>query len=162
MTIEFGGTPPEAANAPWDGRFSWKSDSNGKPFVATSNQGIGASLWWPCKDHPYDEPDDGQLLSINLPESLIAVGNGRLVSTESLGNGTKTFVWRVVSPINNYGVNINIGDYVNFSEKYPGEKGELDLDYWVLRENEEKARKQFKDVPRTIEAFEHWFGPYPL
>ena len=162
LTIEFEGTPPEAANAPWDGGFSWKIDSNGKPFVATSNQGIGASLWWPCKDHAYDEPDDGQLLSINVPKELTAVGNGRLIKTNIEDNGTKTFVWRVVNPINNYGINVNIGDYVNFSEKYQGEKGELDLDYWVLRENEEKAKKQFKDVPRTIEAFEHWFGPYPF
>lgn len=162
LTIEFGGIPPEAANAPWDGGFSWKTDSNSQPFVATSNQGIGASLWWPCKDHAYDEPDDGQTLRINVPKELTAVGNGRLIETILEENDTKTFVWQVVNPINNYGINVNIGDYVNFSEKYQGERGELDLDYWVLRENEEKARIQFKDVPRTIEAFEHWFGPYPF
>lgn len=162
LHIEFEGIPLEAARAPWDGGFSWKEDSNGKPFVATSNQGIGASLWWPCKDHAYDEPNDGQILRINVSGELIAVGNGRLTNTEEVGNGTKTFVWKVVNPINNYGVNINIGDYVNFSETFKGENGELDLDYWVLKENEDKAREQFKDAPRTIEAFEHWFGPYPF
>ena len=162
LHIEFEGEPLEAARAPWEGGFSWKEDSNRKPFVATSNQGIGASLWWPCKDHAYDEPDDGQLLRINVTRELIGVGNGRLIKTDELPDGTKTFVWEVVNPINNYGVNINIGDYVNFSETYKGEKGDLDLDYWVLRENLEKARKQFKDAPRTIEAFEHWFGPYPF
>ena len=162
LHIEFEGVPLEAARAPWDGGFSWKEDSNGKPFVATSNQGIGASLWWPCKDHAYDEPDKGQILRINVANELIAVGNGRLINAEELGDGTKTFVWKVVNPINNYGVNINIGDYVNFSEIYKGEKGNLDLDYWVLKENEQKAREQFKDAPRTIEAFEHWFGPYPF
>ena len=163
ITIEFAGTPLEAANAPWDGGFSWKNDSNGKPFVATSNQVIGASLWWPCKDHAYDEPDEGQLFSINVPEDLIAVSNGRLVSTETRDNGTKTFIWKVINPINNYGTSINIGEYVNFKDTYRGEQGDLDMDFWVLRENEEKAREHFGDqVPKTLEAFEHWFGPYPF
>jgi len=162
LTIEFEGTPPEAANAPWDGGFSWEKDANGKPFVATSNQGIGASLWWPCKDHGYDEPDEGQIIRINVPAGLTAVGNGRLIDTQTEDNGTKTFAWKVMNPINNYGVNVNVGDYINFSEKYNGEKGELDMDYWVLRENETKARQHFKEAKRTIEAFEHWFGPYPF
>ncbi len=162
LSIEFEGIPVEAVNAPWDGGFSWKMDSNGKAFVATSNQGIGASLWWPCKDHPYDEPDDGQLLSINVPQDLIAVGNGRLMKEEKFADGSQTFVWKVVNPINNYGVNINIGDYVNFSEVFKGENGDLDMDYWVLRENEDKAREQFKDAPRTLEALEYWFGPFPF
>jgi len=70
--------------------------------------------------------------------------------------------WKVVHPINNYGVNINIGDYVHFSEKYKGKKGVLDCDYYVVSYNLEKAKKQFKEVSRTLEAFEYWFGPYPF
>ena len=161
LEISFEGVPRVAANAPWDGGFTWVTDSNGKPFVATSNQGIGASIWWPCKDHGYDEPDEGLLLSITVPDSLVAVGNGRLHDTIEQED-TKTFVWKVINPINNYGVNINIGDYVHFSEVFSGENGPLDLDYWVLRENLEKAKAQFKQVPMTIEAFEYWFGPYPF
>lgn len=162
ISIEFEGVPTEAKNAPWDGGFTWTTDSNGKPFIANANQGIGASIWWPCKDHGYDEPDNGLLLSIKVPGDLVAVGNGRLQHQKLDKMGNQMFVWKVVNPINNYGVNINIGDYVNFSEKYQGEKGELDMDYWVLRENEEKAKVQFKDALRTIEAFEYWFGPYPF
>jgi aminopeptidase N len=162
LTVTFEGKPRAAKNAPWDGGFTWTKDSNGKPFVANSNQGIGASIWWPNKDHGYDEPDNGLLLRITVPQGLVAVGNGRLQETTSAEQGEQTFVWKVINPINNYGVNVNIGDYVNFSEKFAGEKGELNLDYWVLRENEDKAREQFKEVPRTIEAFEHWFGPYPF
>lgn len=161
LTIHFSGTPRVARNPPWDGGFTWQKDSNGNHFIANSNQGIGSSIWWPNKDHPADEPDTGVDLAITIPSNLVAVGNGRLISSEENGN-TKTWHWRVVNPINNYGINVNIGDYVNFSEKYKGEKGELDLDYWVLRENEIKAKEQFKQVPMMMKAFEHWFGPYPF
>ena len=161
IVLTFSGKPQEAKNAPWDGGFSWKKDGNGKPFIATSNQGIGASIWWPNKDHAYDEPDNGMTMAFTAPAELTVVGNGRLVKTEDNGN-TKTWHWQVVNPINNYGVNINIGDYVNFSEAYDGEKGPLDMDYWVLSENLEKAKSQFKQAPKMMEAFEHWFGPYPF
>jgi aminopeptidase N len=161
ITVYFSGNPPEARNAPWDGGFSWKKDSNGKDFIATSNQGIGASIWWPNKDHYYDEPDQGITMSITAPKDLMDVSNGRL--TKVIDNGdTKTWVWDVVNPINNYGVNINIGDYVHFGEKFEGLKGELDMDYYVLRENEELAREQFTQAPLMMQAFEYWFGPYPF
>lgn len=162
IKIEYSGKPPEAKNAPWDGGFSWKKDANQKHFIATSCQGIGASLWWPCKDHMYDEPDNGMIISVNVPGDLIAVSNGRLKSEKKEKNKTKTFTWEVVNPINNYGVNINIGDYVHFSEKYAGEKGPLDMDYWVLRSNLDKAKVHFEDAKRMMKAFEYWFGPYPF
>ena len=161
LVINYGGNPVEAIRPPWDGGITWATDENGIPFIASSCQGIGASVWWPCKDHMYDEPDS-MLISVNVPDNLINVSNGRLRSTDKLDNGTKTWHWFVSSPINNYGVNINIGDYVHFEEKYQGEKGELDIDYYVLRDNLEKAKKQFADVKRMLEAFEHWFGPYPF
>ncbi|MCK5147054.1 hypothetical protein KAR48_09880 [bacterium] len=115
----------------------------------------------PCKDHPADEPDS-MLMSINVPVHLTDVSNGRLRRIDDHYDGTRTFHWFVSNPINHYGVNINIGDYVHFGEVYKGEKGPLDCDYWVLRENLEKARVHFKDVPRMLAAFEHWFGPYPF
>lgn len=160
LEVSFEGHPKEAINAPWDGGFSWKKDNNGNHFVATSNQGLGASVWWPCKDHMYDEVDS-MLISINVPKELMDVSNGRLKSVEQFGD-TKTYHWIVKSPINNYGVNINIGDYVNFSEKYDGENGFLDMDYYVLRDNLEKAKVHFNDAPKMMKAFEHWFGPYPF
>lgn len=162
IKIEYSGKPLAAKNAPWDGGFSWKKDANQKHFIATSCQGIGASLWWPCKDHMYDEPDNGMIISVNVPGDLIAVSNGRLKSEKKEKNKTKTFTWEVVNPINNYGVNINIGDYVHFSEKYAGEKGPLDMDYWVLRSNLDKAKVHFEDAKRMMKAFEYWFGPYPF
>ncbi|SCY42101.1 Peptidase family M1 [Nonlabens sp. Hel1_33_55] len=161
VEIFYEGTPREARNAPWDGGFSWKKDKNGNHFIATSNQGLGASVWWPNKDHMYQEVDSMRI-AVNVPNKLMNVSNGRLKGIVPLLDGTTTYVWQVENPINNYGVNINIGDYVNFSEVYKGEKGDLDMDYYVLSYNLEKAKKQFKDAPRMMEAFEHWFGPYPF
>ncbi|MFV1883719.1 MAG: M1 family metallopeptidase [Balneola sp.] len=161
LEVQFGGQPLVAPRAPWDGGITWTRDQNGNPFVASANQKIGASIWWPNKDHPYDEVDS-MLISVTIPEDLVDVSNGRLRSMDENGNGTKTWNWFVSNPINSYGVNINIGDYVNFKEIYEGEKGELDMDYWVLSYNKEKAIAQFADAPRTIEALEYWFGPYPF
>ena len=161
LFIEFDGKPKVSVRPPWDGGVSWKTDENGLPFIANANQGDGASLWWPCKDHPYDEPDS-MLISITVPDPLTNVSNGRLRKLEQNHDGTNTSHWFVSNPINNYGVNINVGDYIHFGEIYKGEKGNLDCDYWVLSYNEEKAREQFKQVPMMLEAFEHWFGPYPF
>ena len=161
VVVSFGGEPKEAVNPPWDGGITWKKDRNGKDFIASSCQGLGASVWWPCKDHMYDEVENMQI-SVNVPGNLTDVSNGRLKSVKKEKNGTKTFNWYVSNPINNYGVNINIGDYVNFSEKYKGEKGDLDCSYYVLRDNLALAKEQFKDVPKMLKAFENWFGPYPF
>ncbi len=160
LTIFYSGYPKEAVRAPWDGGFSWKKDSNGNHFIATSCQGLGASVWWPNKDHMYDEVDS-MAISVKVPKALMNISNGRLRKVEE-DTTTKTYHWFVNNPINNYGVNVNIGDYVHFDEKYMGEKGELDLDYYVLPENLEKAKEQFKQTPMMLEAFEHWFGPYPF
>nr|WP_246020092.1 M1 family metallopeptidase [Muriicola soli] len=160
LIISYAGKPKEAENAPWDGGFSWKTDDNGHPFVATSCQGLGASIWWPNKDHMYDEVDS-MAIRVTVPKNLVAVANGRLKKiTEN--SETTSFDWYVSNPINNYGVNVNVGDYVHFEDTYQGEKGVLDLSYYVLRDNLEKAKKQFEQVPLMLNAFEHWFGPYPF
>ena len=161
LKVQFFGKPKKAVRAPWDGGISWTRDKNGNPFVASSNQGIGASIWWPNKDHAYDEPDS-MLMSITVRDDLMNVSNGRLRKEVDNYDGTKTWHWFVSNPINNYGVNINIGDYVHFEQIYEGEKGELDMDFYVLSYNLEKANEQFADAPRTMEAFEYWFGPYPF
>jgi aminopeptidase N len=161
VEIYYEGKPREAVRAPWDGGISWKKDNNGIDFIASSCQGLGASVWWPNKDHMYDEVDSMKI-SVNVPKHLMNISNGRLQSVEEQENGTTTYNWVVTNPINNYGVNINIGDYIHFSEVYEGEKGPLDMDYYVLRDNLEKAKKQFKDASKMMKAFEHWFGPYPF
>ena len=160
VKVYYEGNPKEAVRAPWDGGLSWTRDSNGKHFAATSCQGIGASIWWPNKDHMYDEVDS-MLISVNIPKGLMNISNGRLKKIEEFED-TNTYHWYVSNPINNYGVNINIGDYVEFSEVYEGEKGKLDMIYYVLRDNIERAKTQFKDAVKMMDAFEYWFGPYPF
>ena len=155
------GKPKEAVRAPWDGGISWKKDSNGNHFVASSCQGLGASVWWPNKDHMYDEVDSMDI-SVTIPKDLMNVSNGRLKSIIDNKDETITTNWHVSNPINNYGVNINIGDYANFYEVFDGEKGDLDMNYYVLKDNLEKAKEHFKDAPKMMKAFEHWFGPYPF
>ena len=157
VVVYYSGHPKEAIRAPWDGGFSWKKDKNGNDFVSTSCQGLGASVWWPNKDHMYDS----MKISVTVPKNLMDVSNGRLIGVDE-HEKTKTFHWFVSNPINNYGVNVNIGDYVHFGEKYEGEKGTLDMDYYVLKDNLDKAKEQFKQAPKMMEAFEYWFGPYPF
>ena len=160
IVVHYEGNPKEAIRAPWDGGFSWKKDANGNDFVATSCQGLGASVWWPCKDHMYDEVESMRI-SVTVPSHLMDVSNGRLESVKNHGE-TTTYNWFVDNPINNYGINVNIGDYAHFSEVYDGEKGALDMDYYVLKDHLEKAKKHFTDAPKMMKAFEHWFGPYPF
>ena len=162
VVVHYEGLPREAIRAPWDGGLGWKKDKNGQHFIATSCQGLGASVWWPCKDHMYDEVDSMRI-SVEVPENLADVSNGRLKGIDhNKQKKTRTYHWEVTNPINNYGVNLNIGDYVSWEETYAGEKGTLDITYWALRSDEQKARKQFEEVPRMLKAFEHWFGPYPF
>jgi aminopeptidase N len=161
VIVHFSGSPKISRQPPWDGGLTWTKDTNGKEFIATTCQGDGASLWWPCKDHMYDEPDSMHITA-TVPDHLVAVSNGRLLSTKQNEDQTKTYSWFVSNPISNYVINLNIGDYVQFSEVYEGEKGPLDCSYYVLRDNLEKAKVHFKEVGRMLQAFEHWFGPYPF
>lgn len=161
--VYFKGKPGEAVNPPWDGGWVWAKDEKGRPWVTAACQGLGASIWYPCKDHQSDEPDSGASLSITAPDSLVAVGNGRLKNKKTNNNGNTTWQWQVVNPINNYNIIPYIGKYVNWTEIYKGEKGNLDCSYWVLDYNLDKAKKQFgRDVKPMLQCFENWFGPYPF
>jgi aminopeptidase N len=161
IELQFAGKPREAVRPPWDGGWIWKKDNLSRPWMSVACQGLGASVWYPCKDHQSDEPDSGAILSITVPDTLMAIGNGRLVDS-SAANGLKTYTWKVVNPINNYNIIPSIGKYVNWKETFAGEKGPLDCSYWVLDYNLEKAKEQFKQAPEMLKCFEHWFGPYPF
>ncbi|MEP6675806.1 MAG: M1 family metallopeptidase [Ferruginibacter sp.] len=161
LTLFYHGRPRVAVRPPWDGGAIWKKDKNKNPWVTIACQGLGASVWYPCKDHQHDEPDSAEM-HITCPDSLMCVGNGRYRGKISNNDGTATYDWAVVNPINNYCIIPYIGKYVHFGEVFKGEKGDLDMDYWVLDYNLEKAKTQFKDAPRMMKAFEFWFGPYPF
>ena len=161
LTIYYHGKPRIAKNPPWDGGLIWTKDSSGNPWVTIACQGLGASVWYPCKDIQSDEPDSAEM-HITCPDTLVCVGNGRQRGKTVNGDGTATYDWAVVNPINNYCIIPYIGKYVHFGEIYKGEKGNLTMDYWVLAYNLEKAKKQFLDAGRMMKAFEYWFGPYPF
>jgi aminopeptidase N len=161
ILLKYGGKPVVSKRPPWSGGITWVHDNRNLPFIASSCQGDGASLWWPCKDHMYDEPDS-MLITVTVPDNLMDVSNGRLRSVIKNNDRTTTYNWFVANPINNYGVNINVGDYVHFGEIFNGENGPLTCDYYVLRDDLEKAKAQFTQAPMMLKAFEHWFGPYPF
>ena len=52
-----------------------------------------------------------------------------------------------------------IGKYSHFNEVYNGEKGLLDLDYWVMTYNKDKAVKQFADVTRMLRPLNTGLAP---
>jgi aminopeptidase N len=162
IRLKFEGKPRVAVNPPWDGGWIWTKDKQGSPWMTVADEGLGASVWFPCKDHLYDEPDSGVVMSITAADSLVAIGNGRLREKKSNANGTTTWTWAVVNPINSYDIIPYIGKYVNWSEQYKGLAGNLDCNFWVLDYNLEKAKPQFKQVDTMLDAFEYWYGPYPF
>jgi aminopeptidase N len=162
LALAYKGTPVIARRPPWDGGWIFQKDKKGRPWMSAACQGLGASVWYPCKDHQSDEPDSGATLLITVPDTLVAVGNGRLISKKSYNPGMLTWKWEVKNPINNYNIIPYIGKYVTWHETYAGEKGNLDCDYWVLDYELDKAKEQFKQVPGMLRCFEYWMGPYPF
>lgn len=162
IVVNYYGKPTVAKRAPWDGGFTWSHDNNGRPWIAVSCEGMGASSWWPCKDYLGDEPDSMHI-ACNVPEDLRCVANGTEEPERPLGDGTVTYNWRISYPINNYNVTLNIGDYVSFSDEYIAAGGsKLALDYYVLRYNLDKAKLQFTQVKPMLKCYEQYLGKYPF
>ncbi|WP_312991878.1 M1 family metallopeptidase [Chryseobacterium flavum] len=161
INVIYSGNPTIAKKAPWDGGWVFTKDEKGNPWMTAADEGIGASIWLPTKDIWSDEPDNGIIMKIITPNDLVGVGNGRLINKKTTGSKT-TYTWEVKNPINAYSIIPSIGKYVNFKDVFEGEKGKLDLDYWVLDYNLDKAKKQFQQVKPMLSAFEYWFGPYPF
>jgi aminopeptidase N len=160
IIVYYHGKPVAAKQPPWEGGFIWQHDSLGNRWTATANEGLGASVWWPNKDLLSEEPDS-QRIAITVPDPMTDVSNGRLRSTTHNGDGTTTFEWFVVSPINNYSVSVNAGTYAHIAEAIDGEAGRLTMDYWPLAYHLDVATEQFKQAKSMMTCFEHWFGPFP-
>lgn len=165
LKIYFSGHPSVARKAPWDGGFVWSKDSSGKDWVGLACEGLGASCWLPCKDHWSDEADSMDM-HLQVPYSLVGVSNGRLMGQKDLANGYVQFDWKVVNTINTYNISVNVGDYKRIHDVYTSKTNPvmepLSLDYYVLFDNVQKAKSHFKQVHKMLEAFEHYFGPYPF
>ena len=166
IQVYYSGNPQIAKNPPWDGGFSWDKDKNGKDWIGVSCQGLGASVWWPNKDHQSDEPDSMRI-SCSIPNDLQVICNGNLINIQSYWNNISQkkmlkYSWFVSYPINNYNVTLNIGDYSHFSDFYVSQDDSLLLDYYVLSYNLEKAKKHFAQVKPMLACFESFLGPYPF
>src|SRR5690606_13382019 len=162
IDLYFKGRPGISRNPPWDGGWVWHKDAMNRPWVTVACQGLGASAWFPCKDYQGDEPDLGCILRIITPDTLDGIGNGRLIQRQRIAENKMMHVWQTLSPINAYNIIPTIGKFKHLTDTFPGEKGKLSLDYWVLDYNANKAPESLSDVPRTLRAMEHWFGPFPF
>ncbi|HEY6902360.1 MAG TPA: M1 family metallopeptidase [Puia sp.] len=162
IKVAYNGTPKIAVRPPWGGGWIWNKDAQGRPWMTVACEGLGASSWFPCKDHLSDEPDSGVVMHVTAPDTLTAIANGRLRDKKANGNGTTTWTWAVTNPINSYDIIPYIGKYVNWTSTFNGEKGSLDCSYWVLDYNLEKAKSQFLQADTMLRAFEYWMGPYPF
>jgi aminopeptidase N len=162
LTVYYHGKPQIAKHAPWDGGFLFTKDALGRPWMSVACEGTGASIWYPCKDYLGDEPDSGASLTIIAPDSLVAIGNGRLINKFPASKGKTGWTWAVKNPINNYNIIPYIGKYVNFKRTYYGQKGNLDCSFWVLDYELQIAKVHFNGVDSMLSCFEYWFGPYPF
>jgi aminopeptidase N len=160
IVVHYHGRPRIAVNPPWQGGFTWTTDSLGRPWIVTTDQGMGASVWWPNKDTQADEPDS-QRVALTVPQPLIDVSNGRLRSAKRNADGTTTYEWFVRNPINNYAIAVAAGHYAHYGETYDGLRGKLTLDYWPLDYHVAAAKRQWPQSRTMLRCFESWFGPYP-
>ena len=157
--VTYHGKPAEAKKPPWDGGFVWEKDKAGRDFVGVACEGDGASLWWPCKDHPTEEPDS-MAINITVPSDIMCVANGRL--REKVETDVKTtYKWFVTKPINNYNVSVNIANYAVIADTIHSVTGIQPVTYYVLDYNETVAREHFKEARAMMRSLEKFFGPFP-
>ncbi|MEZ5980442.1 MAG: M1 family metallopeptidase [Planctomycetota bacterium] len=166
VAVTYGGAPVVARNPPWDGGFTWSRSKDGSPWIATSCQGEGADLWWPCKDHPSDEPD-GMDIAVTVPDPLVVATNGRFVGKQRSTDGFTKWIWKVTTPINNYGVALAIGNYVTLTTQYQGPYADDPSDtfpftFWVLPEEKQRAERVFEEFQKHMYVMEELCGPYPF
>ncbi|MBK6523929.1 MAG: M1 family metallopeptidase [Sphingobacteriaceae bacterium] len=163
VTVYYSGIPRKAKMAPWDGGFIWAKDKQNRKWINVACQGLGASVWWPLKDHQSDEPDNGMNISITANDSLVAISNGNLIKRVSNSNKTKTSTYSITNPINSYDVTLYLGNYVIVKDSFEGKNGKLKMEYVVLDYNKNKADSLLKpDTQKMLKSFEYWFGPYPF
>ncbi|HRG44400.1 MAG TPA: hypothetical protein PKY97_08035, partial [Saprospiraceae bacterium] len=162
IDIYYSGKPKIAVRPPWDGGIDWNQDEKGRPWVSTACQGIGASIWWPCKDIQSDEPDNGVDMYYTIPDELSAIANGKLIDKKPGGKGLTTWHWRVTQPISNYNVSMNIGYYSDIFQDFTGQKGNLKVEFYVLDYNVDKGKKLFPEIISMLQCFEEKVGPYPF
>jgi len=164
VTIVYGGQPKVALRPPWIDGFVWSETPSGAPWIGVTGQLDVGDSWWPCKDHPSDEPEEGMDIALTVPAGLVGLSNGKQVDEVENEDGSVTTSWRVSYPINNYLVTVNIAPYVPIEERYHGIDGTLDepLVFWAVPEYETYARTMWRQMPHILEVLGRRFGEYPF
>ena len=162
VQIFYNGPPRIANNPPWGVGFVWEETSTGDPWIGVACEDEGADIWWPCKDHPSDEPDS-MYMSFTVQDPLICVSNGQYLGSATNLNGTSTFNWFISTPINNYNVSIYAAEFMLIEEQYYSSIGDsIPFKFWVLPESYNTA-VDYMDVFRTeFDFLESICGPFPF
>jgi len=161
--VKYEGSPQEAKNPPWDGGFVWEKDEMGRDYVSVACEGDGCGLWWPLKDHISDEPDRGATMTFTVPSDLVCVSNGQLINTsQDIYTGKQSYTWEVKSPINNYNISVQLGNYVLLQDTLH-RNGEIEkMNHFVLDYHKQVASTVFPQARKVIRFFENYFGDYPF
>jgi len=157
--VVYKGVPREAPNPPWNAGFVWKKN-NGDWLIGVSCEQLGASAWWPCKDHLSDKPDSMEI-NIQVPTGYQAIANGNLRSTKEVGDNYTNYEWFVSYPINNYGVTCYMGKFTDITEVYTNDNGSYNMDFYVLPQNLETAKSYYKQTKDIVAVYEKLYGEYP-
>ncbi len=161
IKVWYGGTPEVAVRPPWTGGFQWDKDTKGNPWIAITCQGEGAKIFFPCKDHPGDEPNEGADLFITVPKGLVAVGPGLLQNSITKKNKS-TWHWKTNYTISNYCILFNIGKFKKVTREYLTINGnKVPMEFYVLEEHSEQAPHLLEMLERTTHILEKYFGEYP-
>lgn len=161
VKIQYAGKPRVAVRPPWDGGFQWTKDSTGNDWIAISCQNEGAKIYFPCKDHPSDEPNEGADLIITVSKGLVVAGPGLLQKVANKKNSA-TYHWKTNYTINNYSILFNVGKYKVVSRPYTTVNGnKVPIEFYVLEEHAGKAAHHLEIFERSIRMQEKYFGEYP-
>ncbi len=161
VKIEYGGVPPVAVRPPWLGGFTWTKDRTGNPWVVINCQKEGGRIYFPCKDHPSDEPNEGVDMLITVPENLVVAGPGILQKVTTAKN-KKTYHWKTNYTISNYCIVFDIGKYTVVGKEYTTCLGnKVPIEFYVLEEDIANADKIIELKERDTRILEKYFGEYP-
>ena len=160
IAVSYNGIPRIAPKPPWNGGFVWETEKE-RYYIGVACEHLGASSWWPCKDHLSDKPDSMRI-NLQIPDGYKGISNGNLRSEKKIDGGYTSFEWFVSYPINSYNVTFYIGDFVNFNETCTNKEGSYQIDYYVLPKNLERAKKYYSKTKEVMDVFEKYFGEYPF
>lgn len=159
--IAYSGNPPEAIRPPWLGGFTWAKDRSGNDWVAINIQKEGGRMYFPCKDHPSDEPNEGAELNITVPKGLSVAGPGLLQKTV-YKKDKASFFWKTNYTISNYCILFNIGKYKVVKDSYTTINGNVvPIEYYILEEDSGQAKRVIEAKKRDSKILEKYFGEYP-